>query len=412
VAEIRLEKLTKVYPDGTRAVDGLDLEIGDGELVVLVGPSGCGKTSALRMVAGLEEITDGRVWLGERMVNRVPPKDRDIAMIFQNYALYPHMSAYSNMAFALKMQKLPKPQIATRVEGAARVLGLSGVLKKRPRTLSGGQRQRVAMGRAIVREPQAFLMDEPLSNLDAKLRVEMRAEIARLQRDLEVTTIYVTHDQVEAMTLGDRVAVMRDGVLQQFDRPSALYERPVNLFVAEFIGSPAMNLVGADLRRANGSLVAEFGDHRLRLDDSLRSARPALERFEGRRLILGIRPEDIEDAALGSSGAEDDRRLRAVVDICEDMGSEILVHFGVGAPPVRGADVTAAVGEEAMAATAEHAKEKGSLFVARLDRATGAREREQIDLLVRTDRLHFFDPETGLGIYADPSAGDASQADS
>jgi multiple sugar transport system ATP-binding protein len=402
VAQIKLEKLTKIYPDGTKAVDGLDLEIGDGELVVLVGPSGCGKTSALRMVAGLEEITDGRVWLGERMVNRVPPKDRDIAMIFQNYALYPHMSAYANMAFALKMQKVPKREILTRVERAARVLGLSGVLKKRPRTLSGGQRQRVAMGRAIVREPQAFLMDEPLSNLDAKLRVEMRAEIARLQRDLSVTTIYVTHDQVEAMTLGDRVAVMRDGVLQQFDKPSVLYERPVNLFVAEFIGSPAMNLVGADMRRSNGSLVAQFGEHRLRLDDSLRTARPALRRFEGKRLILGIRPEDMEDAALAGSEASDERRLRAVVDIYEDMGSEILVHFGVGAPPVRGADVTAAVGEEAMAATEEHAKEKGSLFVARLDRSTGAREQKQIDLVVRTDRLHFFDPETGLGIYGDP----------
>src|ERR671930_253214 len=349
VAEIKLEQLTKVYPDGTRAVDGLDLEIGDGELVVLVGPSGCGKTSALRMVAGLEEITEGRVWLGERMVNRVPPKDRDIAMIFQNYALYPHMSAYANMAFALKMQKLPKREIETRVGRAARVLGLIGVLKKRPRTLSGGQRQ--------------------------------------------------------------RVAVMRGGVLQQFDKPSVLYERPVNLFVAEFIGSPAMNLVGADLRRSNGSLEVVFGDHRLRLDDSLRSARPALERFEGRRLILGIRPEDIEDAALGSSGVADERRLRAVVDICEDMGSEILAHFGVGAAPVRGADVTAAVGEEAMAATAEHAKEKGSLFVARLDRATGAREREELDLVVRTDRLHFFDPETGLGIYVDPPAGEASAAE-
>jgi multiple sugar transport system ATP-binding protein len=404
VAEIRLEKLTKVYPDGTKAVEGLNLEIGDGELVVLVGPSGCGKTSALRMVAGLEEITDGRVWLGERVVNRVPPKDRDIAMIFQNYALYPHMSAYANMAFALKMQKRPKREIATRVERAARVLGLSDVLKKRPRTLSGGQRQRVAMGRAIVREPQAFLMDEPLSNLDAKLRVEMRAEIARLQRDLEVTTIYVTHDQIEAMTLGDRVAVMRDGLLQQFDRPSALYERPVNLFVAEFIGSPAMNLVGVDLRRSNGSLLAQFGDHRLRVDDSLLAERPALKRFEGKRVILGIRPEDLEDAAFANSGTPDERRLRAVVDICEDMGSEILLHFGVKAPPVRGADVTAAVGAEAMAATEEQAKEKGSLFVARVDRGTRAREREQIELIVRTDRLHFFDPDTGNGIYTDPPA--------
>ncbi len=411
MAKIRLEKLTKVYPDGTRAVDELDLEIGDGELVVLVGPSGCGKTSALRMVAGLEEITAGKVWLGNRVVNRIPPKDRDIAMIFQNYALYPHMTAYANIAFALKMQKVPKREIARRVEQAARVLGLGDVLKKRPRTLSGGQRQRVAMGRAIVREPQAFLMDEPLSNLDAKLRVEMRAEIARLQRDLEVTTIYVTHDQVEAMTLGDRVAVLREGVLQQFDTPSALYERPVNLFVAEFIGSPAMNLVGADLRRSDGSMLAEFGDHRLRLDSSVLAARPALERFEGTRVIMGIRPEDMEDAAIATLQPSDERRLKAVIDICEDMGSEILVHFGVRAPPVRGEDVTAAVGEEAMAATEEQARRKGSLFVARLMRGTRAREREQIELLVRTERLHFFDPQTGRGIYADPPAARVPSTD-
>src|SRR6266480_609158 len=328
VAEIRLEQLTKIYPDGTKAVDGLDLEIRDGELVVLVGPSGCGKTSALRMVAGLEEITQGRVWLGERMVNRVPPKDRDIAMIFQNYALYPHMSAYANMAFALKMQKVPKREIAVRVEKAARVLGLVDVLKKRPRTLSGGQRQRVAMGRAIVREPQAFLMDEPLSNLDAKLRVEMRAEIARLQRDLGVTTIYVTHDQVEAMTLGDRVAIMRDGYLQQFDVPQKLYDEPRNLFVAEFIGSPAMNLVTAELAPANGGMSATFGQRSLQIGGPVLQRRPALRRFTGRRVILGVRPEDIEDAEH-ADGAPEGTRLAAVVDIREDMGSEVFVHFGV-----------------------------------------------------------------------------------
>ncbi len=398
MAQIKLEKLTKVYPDGTKAVDALDLEIGDGELVVLVGPSGCGKTSALRMVAGLEDITDGRIWIGDEIVNRVPPKDRDIAMIFQNYALYPHMTAYKNMGFALKMQGVDKREIAARVEKAARVLGLTDVLKKRPRTLSGGQRQRVAMGRAIVREPQAFLMDEPLSNLDAKLRVEMRAEIARLQRDLGVTTVYVTHDQIEAMTLGDRVAVLRDGVLQQFDAPSELYERPVNLFVAEFIGSPAMNLVGADLRRSDGSMLAEFGEHRLRLDESLLAELPALKRFEGKRVILGVRPEDLEDAALAAE-SPDDRRIGAVVDIREDTGSEVLYHFGVRAPPVRGEDVKAAVGAEALEATEEQAKTKGSLFVARLGRDTRAREGERVDLLVRTDRVRFFDPETGLGIY-------------
>jgi multiple sugar transport system ATP-binding protein len=331
-------------------------------------------------------------------VNDLPPKARDMAMIFQNYALYPHMNAYDNMAFGLKMRGFDRNEIRRRVESAAEVLGLSEVLAKRPRHLSGGQRQRVAMGRAIVREPQAFLMDEPLSNLDAKLRVEMRAEIARLQRDLGVTTLYVTHDQIEAMTLGDRVAVLRDGLLQQFDDPSELYERPVNLFVAEFIGSPAMNLVGADLRRSDGSLLAEFGEHRLRLDDSLLAELPALKRFEGKRVILGVRPEDLEDAALAGE-TPDDQRIGAVVDIREDTGSEILYHFGVGAPPVRGEDVKAAVGAEAIEATEEQAKKRGSLFVARLGRDTRAREGERVDLLVRTERVRFFDPETGLGIY-------------
>jgi multiple sugar transport system ATP-binding protein len=398
VAEITLEKLTKIYPDGTNAVKQLDLDIGDGELVVLVGPSGCGKTTALRMVAGLEPITDGVVRIGDQVVNNLPPKNRDIAMIFQNYALYPHMTAYKNMAFGLKLRKLEPKEIDRRVRDAARVLGLEDVLRKRPRTLSGGQRQRVAMGRAIVREPQAFLMDEPLSNLDAKLRVEMRAEIARIQRDLAVTTIYVTHDQVEAMTLGDKVAAMRDGVLQQFDVPQALYDRPVNLFVAEFIGSPAMNLVGADLERDNGSIYARFGEHRLRLADDVLSSRPALNRFEGKPLILGIRPEDLEDAALAGE-APPDRRLSAQIDIREDMGSDVFVHFGSGGRPVRGEDVAAAIGEEAIEATETQTKGKGSLFVARVGRESRAREGEQLELLVNTSRLHFFDPDTGNGIY-------------
>jgi multiple sugar transport system ATP-binding protein len=398
VAEIEFEQLTKVYPDGTRAVRELDLTIEDGEFAVLVGPSGCGKTTALRMVAGLEPITSGSVRIGDRVVNDLPPKNRDVAMVFQNYALYPHMSAYKNMAFGLKLRKLERREIDRRVREAARILGLGEVLGKRPRTLSGGQRQRVAMGRAIVREPQAFLMDEPLSNLDAKLRVEMRAEIARIQRDLEVTTIYVTHDQTEALTLGDRVAVMRDGELQQFDVPQRLYDEPVNLFVAEFIGSPAMNLVGADLVASDGRLEARFGEHRLRVDDALVESRPALRQFTGKRLILGVRPEDLEDAAA-SDGAPEDRRIAAVVDIREDMGSEVFVHFGVGAPPVRGQDVQAAVGAEAVEATAEQAKKQGSLFVARLGRGTRARERDRIELVVVPDRLHFFDPATGLGIY-------------
>jgi multiple sugar transport system ATP-binding protein len=395
MAEIKLEQLTKVYPDGTKAVDALDLEIADGEFVVLVGPSGCGKTSALRMVAGLEDITDGKVWIGDRVVNRVSPKDRDIAMIFQNYALYPHMTAARNMGFALRMRKVPTGQIRTRVNEAAGVLGLMQALDKRPRTLSGGQRQRVAMGRAIVREPQAFLMDEPLSNLDAKLRVEMRAEIARLQRDLGVTTIYVTHDQTEAMTLGDRVAVMRDGVLQQMAAPHELYRRPRNLFVAEFIGSPSMNLVGADLQRSNGSLVATFGDCRLALNES-----ESLAPFVGKRLILGIRPEHIEDASIASE-APRDCRLAAVVDIREDLGSDLYVHFSVAGPPVLGEDVRAAVGDDAVEATEAQTKHQSSLWVARVGDASRALEGEPIELVVDTSRLQFFDPATGDGIYAD-----------
>jgi multiple sugar transport system ATP-binding protein len=387
MAEITLEKLTKVYGDGTRAVSELDLEIEDGEFVVLVGPSGCGKTSALRMVAGLEPITEGRVVIGGEVVNKLPPKDRDIAMIFQNYALYPHMSAFENMAFGLKLRGMKKERRGDRVKGAAQTLGLAEVLPKKPRTLSGGQRQRVAMGRAIVREPRAFLMDEPLSNLDAKLRVEMRAEIARLQRELGVTTIYVTHDQVEAMTLGDRVAIMRDGVLQQVAGPQALYDRPRNLFVAEFIGSPAMNLIGADLQRADGDWLAVFGERSLHVGERVLSSRPGLTRFEGKRLILGIRPEDIEDAAFGEG-----EPLPAVVDIREDMGSEVFIHFGIGGKAVLGEDVRAAVGEDA-------ADVKGSSWVARVDRDTTAVEQKQIDLAVDTNRLHFFDPETGDAIY-------------
>jgi multiple sugar transport system ATP-binding protein len=388
MAEIRLERLTKVYGDGTRAVSELDLEIADGEFVVLVGPSGCGKTSALRMVAGLEPITDGRVVIGGEVVNKLPPKDRDIAMIFQNYALYPHMSAFENMAFGLKLRGMKRDRRGERVNGTARTLGLSEVLPKKPRTLSGGQRQRVAMGRAIVREPRAFLMDEPLSNLDAKLRVEMRAEIARLQRELGVTTIYVTHDQVEAMTLGDRVAIMRDGVLQQVAQPQELYDRPRNLFVAEFIGSPAMNLVGADLIRSNDGWAAKFGGVSLPIGERVLSSRPGLPKFEGRRLILGVRPEDIEDAAFGNG-----ERLSAVVDIREDMGSEVYVHFDPGAHMVPGEDVKAAVGEDA-------AEVKRSAWVARLDRDTAAAERERIELAIDNNRLHFFDPETAEAIYS------------
>ncbi len=391
MAQIALENLSKVYPDGTHAVSELDLQVEDGELMVFVGPSGCGKTTALRMVAGLEDITSGVVRIGERVVNKLPPKDRDVAMVFQNYALYPHMSAYDNMAFGLKMRSFSKAEIRRRVEDAAGVLGLEPVLKKKPRTLSGGQRQRVAMGRAIVREPQAFLMDEPLSNLDAKLRVEMRAEIARIQRDLQATTIYVTHDQVEAMTLGDRVAVMRDGYLQQVGTPNDLYERPVNLFVAEFIGSPAMNLVGADIIEENGSLRAVFGDNSLDV-----SGRSELGAHAGHRVILGVRPEDLDDAVVVGRGEAG--TITAVVDIREDLGSEVFVHFGVGAPAVRGEDVQAALGEEALEATSEQARRKGSLFTARVTRDSPAREGEPIELAVNASRLHFFEIDTGGAI--------------
>jgi len=388
MAQIALESVSKVYPDGTRAVRDLDLEIADGELVVFVGPSGCGKTSALRMIAGLEEISDGEIRVGDRVVNDLPPKDRDIAMIFQNYALYPHMSSYDNMAFALKMRGLDKAEIDRRVRNAARVLGLAEVLGKKPRTLSGGQRQRVAMGRAIVREPQAFLMDEPLSNLDAKLRVQMRAEIARIQRDLNVTTIYVTHDQSEAMTLGDRVAVMRRGELQQLDAPQNLYRKPVNLFVAEFIGSPAMNLVQAEI---DGGQV-RFGEHSLPVD-----GRQGLASYAGRKLALGIRPEDFEDAALSDAPASS--RLPVKVDLREDMGSEIFLHFSIDAPHVATEDVKDAVeADEAVAALEQQAARAGTPFVARVGRESSAREGDRIEMAVDTRMLHFFDLETGAAI--------------
>jgi multiple sugar transport system ATP-binding protein len=403
MAEIQLESLTKVYPDGTKAVTDLDLVVGAGEFVVFVGPSGCGKTTALRMIAGLETVTSGEVKIDGQVVNDLPPKDRDIAMVFQNYALYPHMSAYKNMGFALKMRGLPKDEIDRRVREAARILGLTDSLEKKPRTLSGGQRQRVAMGRAIVRNPQAFLMDEPLSNLDAKLRVEMRAEIARIQRDLAVTTVYVTHDQTEAMTMGDRVAVMRGGFLQQVDAPQVLYGRPHNLFVAEFIGSPAMNLAQANVSRANGALWAQFGSHRLRIPAATLERHPGLEGYDGRLVVLGIRPEDMEDASVLREPSQQEERLSVVCDIREDMGSEVYVHFNVDADPVTTkevleAHVVDAPEDEETRIAAEHARGGGSRFVARLERSTSAREQEPLEIAVDVGRLHFFDPDTGLRV--------------
>src|SRR5829696_6149935 len=320
MAAVTFDAVSKVYPDGTRAVSSIDLEVEDQELMVLVGPSGCGKTTALRMVAGLEEVSEGRLRIGDRVVNDVPSRDRDIAMVFQSYALYPHLSVYENIAFGLRLKKVSKAEVDRRVQEAARILDLEPWLKRKPRNLSGGQRQRVAMGRAIVREPAAFLMDEPLSNLDAKLRVQMRAEIARLQQDLGVTTIYVTHDQVEAMTMGDRVAVMRKGELQQVDSPQELYDRPLNLFVGGFIGSPAMNMLEASLRRNGNGLVAEFGSQELALDPELMQSRSALKDYEGRPVVLGIRPEQLEDAAIARD-IPDDRRLQGEVELREALGS-------------------------------------------------------------------------------------------
>jgi multiple sugar transport system ATP-binding protein len=401
VAQIDLDDVTKVYADGIKAVDDLDLDIQDGEFIVLVGPSGCGKTTALRMIAGLETITEGTITIGDRVVNGVPPKERDIAMVFQNYALYPHMSVYDNMAFGLKLRKLSKTEIDERVQRAADILGLEEYLARKPKALSGGQRQRVAMGRAIVREPKAFLMDEPLSNLDAKLRVQMRSEISGLQHTLQVTTVYVTHDQVEAMTMGDRVAVLRKGVLQQVDTPQYLYDHPNNLFVAGFIGSPSMNLVEADLRRSNGGGALEFGGLSLSIPDQVFAERPALRAFDGRRVILGIRPEDMEDARLVSD-APADRRIASEVELREALGADVLAHIGIKAPAVLTDDLRELahdVGREAVEAAEHGARTGESTFIARLNPRTSARKGQSIELVVDVNRMHFFDPETGLGIY-------------
>ena len=409
MAEIVLDGVSKTYPDGTTAVKDLNVDIKDGEFIVLVGPSGCGKTTALRMVAGLESITEGSITIGDKVVNAVPPKERDIAMVFQNYALYPHMSVYDNMAFGLKLRKLSKEEIDRRVREAADILGLAEYLPRKPKALSGGQRQRVAMGRAIVREPQAFLMDEPLSNLDAKLRVQMRAEVSKLQSDLGVTTIYVTHDQTEAMTMGDRVAVIKKGELQQIDAPQFLYDHPSNLFVAGFIGSPAMNMVEAELSREDGRLSVSFGSTRLAVDDDVLSERPGVRAYEGKKVIVGIRPENMEDASIMPNIPED-RRMKVDILLREALGAEVLVHFAIDAPPVLTEDTRELVGEQSgpMAKTSvavqelERAVEIGtSTFVARLDPRTGAAARRSLELAVDTGRLHFFDPDSGLGIYED-----------
>jgi multiple sugar transport system ATP-binding protein len=401
MAAVSFDGVTKTYPDGTTAVNGLDLEITDSEFMVLVGPSGCGKTTALRMVAGLEDISRGVLKIGERIVNHVPSRDRDIAMVFQSYALYPHLSVYDNIAFGLRIKKLPKEEIDKRVQNAAKILGLEQFLDRKPRALSGGQRQRVAMGRAIVREPAVFLMDEPLSNLDAKLRVQMRAEIAGLQRDLGVTTVYVTHDQVEAMTMGDKVAVMRKGELQQVADPQTLYDQPVNLFVAGFIGSPSMNMVEATLESRNGGYAAKVGTESIAIPAETVSARPALAKYAGREVVLGIRPEDLEDAALNTN-APAEQRLQGQTELTEALGSEIMVHFSIAAKPAVTDDVRELaqdVGDErAVQELAAGAAETATL-VGRFGARSRVRPGQPVEVAVDARSLHFFDPETGLGIY-------------
>jgi len=396
MAEIRFEHVSKSF-DSNTVVDDLDLAIADGELMVLVGPSGCGKTTALRMLAGLEELSEGSIVIDGEVVNGLEPRDRDVAMVFQNYALYPHLTVYQNMAFGLRLHHEAKDEIERRVHEAARVLQLDELLERKPKQLSGGQRQRVAMGRAIVRQPKVFLMDEPLSNLDAKLRVQMRAQIARLQRDLSVTMLYVTHDQVEAMTLGQRVAVMRLGVLQQVAPPQELYTRPVNLFVASFIGSPAMNVVEAELHGEPDGLRARFGSHDIRLDPGVVAARPALARYEGRRVVLGVRPQNTEDATLVDT-AGTDSVVEATVELRENLGSEVDVHVGIDAP-VPALEAVIEATESADTGEAGVAGRPEGIFVARLGPDTRAREGKPVRLWLDPRALHFFDPDSGAALY-------------
>ena len=382
MATVDLEQINKVYPNGFHAVKDLDLDVRDGEFMVLVGPSGCGKTTALRMVAGLEDISFGTLRIGGKPVNDVTPKDRDIAMVFQNYALYPHMTVRDNIGFALKLRKLPKTEITAKVNETAEILGLTEWLDRKPGQLSGGQRQRVAMGRAIVREPSVFLMDEPLSNLDAKLRVQMRAEVQRIQRRINVATMYVTHDQVEAMTMGDRVAVMRAGVLQQVDHPQVLYDHPDNLFVAAFIGSPAMNLYEAAV--TEGARSFRLGSQGIDLPASVLAAHPGPAAYAGQKVVVGLRPEHLP-AANGAAGPV----LVGDVDLVEALGSELMVHFTVDARRVR-AEGTASADEEAVTESGEG--------VARVDPASPVKVGERARFAIKTDGMQFFDPDSGSAI--------------
>ena len=387
---INIKSVGKIYPNGTRALEDVNIEINDGEFVVLVGPSGCGKTTLLRMVAGLEDITEGNISIAENVVNEVAPKDRDIAMVFQNYALYPHMSVYDNMAFSLKLRKLPKDEIDQKVRDAARTLEIDELLDRKPKALSGGQRQRVAMGRAIVRQPQAFLMDEPLSNLDAKLRVQMRAELGQLHSQLQTTTLYVTHDQVEAMTMGDRVAVIRKGILQQIDTPREIYLYPKNIFVAGFIGSPSMNFVYAKVKNTTKGVNLIFGD------DKLSSKNPpnALKEFDGKEIVIGIRPEAFEDSVYANK-KEFSEELNINVSLLEQLGSDTYIHFYKDIKPVQ----TDAI-EEILADEGEDISVLGTQtkFIARINPNATIAEGQNINLAIDPTKIHYFDPETGLSI--------------
>jgi multiple sugar transport system ATP-binding protein len=386
---IEISNVGKVYPNGTRALEDVNITIDDGEFVVLVGPSGCGKTTLLRMVAGLEDITEGTIEIADKVVNEVAPKDRDIAMVFQNYALYPHMSVYDNMAFSLKLRKLPKDEIDSKVRDAAKTLEIDELLERKPKALSGGQRQRVAMGRAIVRNPQAFLMDEPLSNLDAKLRVQMRAELGQLHSQLQTTTLYVTHDQVEAMTMGDRVAVIRKGLLQQIDTPREIYLYPKNIFVAGFIGSPSMNFVYATVSPSGKSFKIKIGDVELKTP----TAPEALADFKDKEIVLGIRPEAFEDSVY--AGKEFTEDFPVEITLLEQLGSDSYIHFYKDIKPVQ----TEAI-EEILADEGEDISVLGTetKFIARINPNATVEEGQKINLKIDPTKLHYFDPETGLAI--------------
>ena len=397
MATISLEQVTKIYPNGFRAIHELDLEVADGEFMVLVGPSGCGKTTALRMVAGLEDISYGNLRIGDRVVNDASPRDRDIAMVFQNYSLYPHMTVAANIGFALRLQKLPKAVIKQKVEDTVALLGLAECKEQKPGQLSGGQRQRVAMGRAIVREPSVFLMDEPLSNLDAKLRVQMRTEVLRIQRRLGVATLYVTHDQTEAMTMGDRVAVLHSGLLQQLASPQALYDHPANLFVASFMGSPAMNLYEGTVSGPADQLVVTLGSQQLDLPPETGRNKPALAGGDSRRIIVGVRPEH-----LSLSAPEEGRSLSADVELVEALGNELLVHFVTDARAAH-PDSRLVSADDPVFASGEVGGPAAANGVSRVDPRTQVKAGDRVTFAVDVRALHFFDPQTGAALDEVPA---------